>query len=147
MWSLGSWWREAGTDFLPQPLSVQCCGPVSPSPENTVCGLSQRVPSFQMFYFYCQINLHLTYPQRKVFVTGNICFVLLAVSKSPLLNYIQKWASSKSSLQASSWEWTFRATSARGTVTTPIHSGSSLPFSQLQGHYLQEDKHKEAKDI
>ena len=82
MWSLGSWWREAGTDFLPQPLSVLCYGPVSPSPENTVYGLSQRVPSFQTFYFYCQIKLHLTYPQRKVFVTGNICFVLLAVSVS-----------------------------------------------------------------
>ena len=92
-----------------------------------------------MFYFYCQINLHLTYPQRKVFVTGNICFVLLAVSESSLLNCIQKWASLKSSLQASSWEWAFRATSARGNVTMPINIGSGLPFSQLQGHYLQED--------
>ena len=60
-------------------------------------------------------------PKEKSLLLAISVFVLLTVSKSPLLNFTQKWASSKSSLQASSWEWTFRTTSARGNVTTSIN--------------------------
>lgn len=97
MWSLGLWWRNR-TGLCPN--HVQCCA-------VGLYHLVQKIPCVGYhkgsFFSKCSISTanqassHI-FPKKSLCYWQYLFFVLLTVSKSPLL----KWASSKSSLQASS---------------------------------------------
>lgn len=82
--SLGSWWREAGTDFLPlTTFSVLCCGPVSPGPEK-YCVWDITKGSFFSNVLFLLPNCFLSHiPKEKLLLLAISVFVLLTVSKSP----------------------------------------------------------------
>lgn len=106
-------------------------------------GLSKRVSSFQICYFYYQNQA--SYHQRKFFFTGVFCLLSFTQLSAPLLNFIQTCASARSLLQASLWEWIFRATNIHKKM--PMKIVMCLPAGPLQENYLQKDSHRQAKDI